>query len=99
MRQSCAAGIKAITTPVKNFDIRTEAYIFQPVLSILKKSDGTAEYSSPFLYRHFAGMACVVFNSPVGPVSFGVNYYDQYQNPFSFFFHVGYIIFNRKSID
>jgi NTE family protein len=94
-----AAGIKAITTPVKNFDIRAEAYIFQPVLSILKKSDGTAEYSSPFLYRHFAGMACVVFNSPVGPVSFGVNYYDQYQNPFSFFFHVGYIIFNRKSID
>ena len=94
-----AAGIKAISTPIKNFDLRAEAYIFQPVLSILKKKDGTAEYSSPFLYRHFSGMACVVFNSPVGPVSAGINYYDQYQNPFSFFFHVGYIIFNRKSID
>lgn len=94
-----AGGLKAIATPIKNIDIRAEAYIFQPVESILKTSDGGSKYSSPFLYRHFSGLTALVFNSPIGPISVGVNYYDEKDNSFSFFFHVGYIIFNRKSID
>lgn len=100
-----ASGIKAITTPFKSFDIRLEAYLMQPVNSILKKSDGGAEYSSPFLYRHFAGVATAVYNSPIGPISAGINYYGinyNFSKPdrsLSFFFHIGYIIFNRKSID
>ncbi len=94
-----AGGLKAITTPIKSLDIRVEAYLFQPVLNILKTADDKATYSTPFLYRHFTGMVTAVYNTAVGPVSVGVNYYDQYQNPFSFFFHFGYIIFNRKSID
>ena len=94
-----AGGLKAITTPVKSLDIRLEAYLFQPVLSILKTNEGKAEYSSPFLYRHFTGMAAVVYNTAVGPLSLGINYYDQNKNPLSFFFHFGYIIFNKKSID
>ena len=97
--QYIAGGLKAIATPIKNVDIRAEAYLFQPIQSILKTSDGGSKYSSPFLYRHFSGLAAVVYNSPIGPISAGVNYYDQNDNSFSFFFHVGYIIFNRKSID
>ncbi len=94
-----AGGLKAIATPIKNIDIRAEAYLFQPVQSILKTSDGYAKYSSPFLYRHVSGLAAAVYNSPIGPISAGVNFYDQNSNSFSFFFHIGYIIFNRKSID
>jgi len=100
-----AGGIKAITTPFKSFDIRLEGYIMQPVYSILKTPDGRAEYSSIFLYRHFAGVAAAVYNSPIGPISAGLNYYginynyDKNGQSFSFFFHIGYIIFNRKSID
>lgn len=96
-----AGGVKAIVTPVKSLDIRFEAYLFQPVLSILKNSLGKAEYSSPFLYRQFSGAATLVYNSAIGPISAGINYYDQYPDkPYvSFFFHIGYIIFNRKSID
>ena len=94
-----ASGLKAIATPIRNIDVRVEGYLFQPIQSILKASDGGSKYSSPFLYRHFSGLAAVVYNSPIGPISLGVNYYDQNDNSFSFFFHVGYIIFNRKSID
>ncbi len=100
-----AGGFKAITSPSKSLDIRLEAYLFQPVESIIRNPEGKAEYSSPFLYQHFVGVAALVYNSPIGPVSAGLNYYDQSQNsfanknPFSFFFHIGYIIFNRKSID
>lgn len=94
-----AGGLKAITSPARSFDIRLEAYVFQPYQSILENKDGKATYSTPFLYRYFSGMAALVYNSAIGPISIGVNYYDQNENAFSPFFHIGYIIFNRKSID
>ncbi|MBL7933849.1 MAG: patatin-like phospholipase family protein [Bacteroidia bacterium] len=94
-----AGGLKAITSPARSFDIRIEGYVFQPYQSILENSSGKAYYSTPFLYRYFSGMAALVYNSAIGPISIGVNYYDQSNNSFSPFFHIGYIIFNRKSID
>jgi NTE family protein len=99
-----ATGIKAITSPSRSLDFRLEAYIFQPVNAIIDPGNGTADYSSAFLYRRFTGVAALVYNSPIGPISTGVNFYDEdeqrtVKNSFSFFFHIGYIIFNRKSID
>jgi len=94
-----AVGIKAITTPVKNLDLRIEAYMMQPFNSILEDVNSKAKYSLPFLYRHFVGMATAVYNTPLGPLAVGVNYYDKNQNPVSVFVHFGYIIFNKKSID
>jgi NTE family protein len=94
-----AGGIKLITTPLKNFDIRLEAYYMAPFQSIIKDPSGNAKYSQPFLYNHVIAMATAVYNTPLGPFAFGVNYYDKYQNPFSLFLHFGYIIFNKKSID
>jgi NTE family protein len=97
--QYVAGGLKAITTPWKKFDIRLEAYLFQPITSIVSTNDQKAKYTEPFLYRNFIGLAALVYNTPVGPLSIGVNYYDKNPNSFSFFFHFGYIIFNKKSID
>jgi len=94
-----AGGIKLITTPLKNFDIRVEGYFMQPFNSIIKDASGNAGYSTPFLYNHFIGTATAVYNTPLGPFAFGVNYYDKNQNPVSLFLHFGYIIFNKKSID
>lgn len=97
--QYLAGGLKAIATPYKNFDVRFEGYIFQPVYSIIKKPDNTVEYSTAFLYRHILGMGALIYHSPIGPLSIGVNYYDKNENSFSFFFHFGYTIYNKKSID
>ncbi len=97
--QYLATGLKVIATPYKNFDLRFEGYMYQPIYSILRKTDNTAELSTPFLYRHVLGMGALVYHSPVGPISIGVNYYDKNPNSFSFFFHFGYTIYNKKSID
>jgi NTE family protein len=94
-----AGGIKAITSPFRTLDVRFEAYIFQPVNAIRDDGFGKAVYAPNFLYRYFSGLAALVYHSPIGPVSLGVNYYDQNENAFSPFFHIGYIIFNKKSID
>jgi NTE family protein len=97
--QYVSGGLKAIATPYKNLDVRFEGYLFQPVYSIVKRPDNTAEYSTAFLYRHFLGMGALVYHTPIGPISIGVNYYDKNENSFSFFFHFGYTIYNKKSID
>lgn len=97
--QYVAGGLKAVTTPFKKFDIRLEGYLFQPVNTILATPKQEAKYSEPFLYRNFIGLLAFVYTTPVGPLSIGVNYYDKNENSFSFFFHFGYIIFNKKSID
>lgn len=97
--QYVAGGLKAITTPWKKFDIRFEGYIFQPIQSIVPTDKQKAKYTDEFLYRNFSGLVALVYNTPVGPLSIGVNYYDKNPNSFSFFFHFGYIIFNKKSID
>lgn len=94
-----AAGLKLIANPLKNIDVRFEGYFFQPIQSIIKTKEGKAEYSTPFLYRNFLGMGAFVYHSPIGPLSIGLNYYDKKQNSFSFFFHFGYTIYNKKSID
>ena len=86
-----AGGLKLIISPTKFVDVRFEGYIFQPYQSIKENSDKKAEYSSPFLYRYYSGLAAAVINSPIGPISIGINYYDQYENPFSFF---KYIVIN-----
>lgn len=97
--QYLSGGAKAIASPFKNVDFRFEAYVFQPVYSIRKTKDNKAEFSTPFLYRHFLGMGAFVYHSPIGPLSVGVNYYDKNDNSFSFFFHFGYTIYNKKSMD
>ena len=97
--QYVAGGLKAIATPYKNLDIRFEGYLYQPVYSIVKTKDNKSDYSTVFLYRHFLGMGALVYHTPIGPLSIGVNYYDKNENSFSFFFHFGYMIYNKKSID
>lgn len=94
-----AGGLKFIVNPVKNLDIRLEGYVFQPVQSILKDKDLKAKYSAEFLDRYITGMAAVVYHTPLGPISVSANYYYGEKVPFSFLFHFGYTIFNKKSID
>ncbi len=94
-----AGGMKLIINPIKNMDVRFEGYVFQPFQSILKDENLKAKYSIDFLYRYVTGMAALVYHTPLGPLSVSLNYYYKEKQPYSFLFHFGYTIFNRKSID
>ena len=94
-----AGGVKLIINPIRNLDIRFEGYVFQPVQSILKDKFNNAEYSSEFLYRYFSGMAAIVYHTPIGPISTSINYYHGEKQPYSFLFHFGYTIFNKRASD
>ena len=79
--------------------MRLEGYVFQPFQTINKNFDLKAEYGKPLSTRHYIAVGALVYQSPVGPLSVSVNYYDNPKNQFSFLFHFGYIIFNNKSTE
>ncbi|MEO6882546.1 MAG: patatin-like phospholipase family protein [Bacteroidia bacterium] len=97
-----AGGLKSIITVKKNIELRFEGYVFQPYQAISKQTDLTAVYGKPLSIRHYIATAAAIYETPFGPFSLSINYYDSHTvntNSLSFLFHFGYIIFNRKSID
>ena len=94
-----AFGLKNIITLKNRFDLRIEGYVYQPYRQIEKGMNDEPVYSDPFLRRYFIGTAALVAHTPIGPISFSVNYYHEEVKPFSFLFHFGYIIFNKKATD
>lgn len=92
-----AGGFRTIINLYTNFDIRIEGFAFQPYREIVKHTDMTAAYAAPFAHLYFIGSSSLIYHSPVGPLSFNVNYYDRKSNSFNFLFSFGYLLFNKKS--
>lgn len=97
--QYIAGGMKLIFPLTSRFDIRLEGYVFQPYKQILENPEKQAYLGQPFEKRFITGSAALVYNSPLAPISFCANYYQDEKNPFSFIFTVGYLLFNRKATE
>jgi len=93
-------GLKAIYTPFSNFDVRAEGYIFQPYQEIIPGEGNDApSFGDPYAKRYFLSSFNLIYHTPVGPASIGVNYYQGYENPVTFMFQFGFIIFNKSAFD
>lgn len=93
-----AGGLMSIFSVRKNIDIRAEAYVFNPFGRIVDDSASEAIYDWKS-EQYFMGSGSIVLHSPLGPVSFSVNYFDKKPEPWSFLFNFGYILFNRSARD
>lgn len=91
-------GGKSVTSLWSRLDARLELYWFQPIQAIINKNY-KADFAEPLIYQNIAGSGTLVFQSPLGPVAFSINYYKNAEHNFTFFFHFGYPIFNRKSLE
>lgn len=94
-----AGGLRSVVNFYNNFDIRFEGFVYQPYQEIIKQPDLTAAYGEPFAKIYFIGAAALVYHSPIGPLSFNVNYYDRKTDSFNFLFSFGYLLFNKKSTE
>lgn len=94
-----AGGLKLVFNIRKTIEFRAEAYIYQPYQVLIKTKELTTEFGIPFALQHYIANAAIVWHTPVGPMSFSVNYYDQVKDPFSILFHFGYIIFNNRALE
>ncbi|NNC84884.1 MAG: hypothetical protein HKO56_02750 [Bacteroidia bacterium] len=92
-------GLRTVLTVKKNLDFRLEGFIFQPFEEIVRSSSGNKpEYSESFEHQFYIGSFNTVYNSPLGPISLSVNYYDQKDDPFEFLFHFGYLLYNQSAL-
>lgn len=89
-----ALGIRPILKLNKAISLQADAYIFQPYETL--QTDMTyKKLPNPLIM----GSAAAVWQSPVGPLSVSINYYDKNYNNFYFLVNFGFIIFNKKGID
>ncbi|RLD52224.1 MAG: hypothetical protein DRJ05_17610 [Bacteroidetes bacterium] len=91
-----AGGLKAIVPIIKNMDFRLEGYVFQPFQEILKDENNKAVFGEDFSARYYIGSGNLVYHAPFGPLSISINYFDNTEEPWSFSFNIGYIIFNKR---
>lgn len=94
-----AGGIKNVFIASRHLDFRLEAYIFQPYKEIIKIGNQGTSFGVAFSERHFVYSGAAVYQTPVGPISLNFNYYDDKAKPFGVFFHIGYLIFNKRALE
>lgn len=103
--QHAGFGTNIIFTVRKSWDIRLDAYWYQPFKKIIKNDDGSVAYSKLFKGESYLASFSIIFQSPFGPLRFTTNYFPQQQDPISqkklplsLQLSYGYVLFNERAI-
>jgi NTE family protein len=91
------AGIKNIVKFRRGFQFRLEFYGFSPLQQPIELTDQQVGKSDEIGDVYFTGMAALIYNTFLGPVSLRLNYYEEEKSRFGVMLSYGYIIFNQKS--
>lgn len=95
-----AAGLRQIFIIRPNIlDFRLTGAVFKPWEIFLQGTQQEAVLVRRDKAIYVAASAGPVYHSPLGPVSFSVNYYDDSRNRIGVLLHVGFLLFNRHSVD
>ena len=94
-----AGGIKNIFAVKKNLDLRLEGYLFLPHKEFELTNLQDASYAKAITKIRYAGTAGLVYQTPVGPVSFSYNLYNDAIKRNGVLLHIGYLIYNKRSIE
>jgi len=91
-----ALGFRNIFSINKNMDIRAEGFLMAPFRELSSNQTQQVVKSGIFPSLHHILSGSLVYNTPIGPLSASVNFYND-GTPVSFFVNVGLIIFNRSA--
>jgi len=94
-----AFGLRHVFTIKNKLDFRLDGYLFKPFEYIQEGENQEATVDIDFTKVFFAATAGLVFHSPVGPIGLNFNYYDDVENEFGVMLHVGYLLFNKHSLE
>jgi len=94
-----SGGIRNVFRIKKSFDFRLEGYVFKPFQSITEGSNQEANLEQNLSDIYFAATAGLVLHSSVGPISLSLNYYDDHENQLGVLLHVGFLLFNKTSLE
>jgi len=94
-----AGGLKNVYQIRKNLDLRVEAFLFMPYQEFAQNGFQKIDNGRTFNHIHYAGTAGLVYHTPVGPVSLSYNLYDDPIKRNGVLLHLGYLIYNKRSIE
>ncbi|MCE7862121.1 MAG: patatin [Bacteroidetes bacterium CHB5] len=94
-----AGGWRNVFAVRKSLDFRLEGYLFKPLEALVPGQNQEVVFSRDLTKIYFAATAGWVLHSSVGPISLSVNYYDDVQNELGVLLHVGFLLFNKSSMD
>jgi len=97
--QFTAGGLKTIFNLTPDIHLRFEGYGFLPIKEELIAEDLTAYKSDKFFNNiYWQGMAAMVYQTGIGPISLAVNYYDKENTNWYITLNFGYILFNKRGL-
>ncbi|WP_421942834.1 patatin-like phospholipase family protein [Pedobacter sp.] len=94
-----AGGIKNIFNIRKSLDLRLEGYLFLPHKEYELNNLQDIAYAKAISKLRYAATAGLVYQSPVGPVSLSYNLYNDAIKRNGVLLHIGYLIYNKRSIE
>ena len=94
-----AVGLKNIVNVYKNLDIRLEGYLFLPFQEFQLSGGQATQFGKYFSDRHYAASAGLVYHTIAGPVNLSINHYDENQNRLGVMFHIGFLLYNKRSFE
>lgn len=94
-----AGGVRNVFRLKKSLDFRLEGYLFKPFETIKEGPDQSTVLEQNLSDIYFAATAGLVLHSSVGPISLNLNYYDDKENQLGVLLHVGFLLFNKTSLE
>ncbi len=94
-----AGGVRNVFRLKKSLDFRLEGYLFKPLQTITEGPDQSTKLEQNLSDIYFAATAGLVLHSSVGPISLSLNYYGDKENQLGVLLHVGFLLFNRTSLE
>jgi NTE family protein len=94
-----AGGWRNVFEIRNNLDFRLEGYVFKPFGDIIRGPVQQAVLDKTITKFYVAATAGLVLHSTVGPISLSVNYYDDDKNRLGLLLHVGFLLFNKTSLE
>jgi len=94
-----AGGIKNVINLKRKFDLRIEGYVFLPYQEFKKIGLQQVGFEETLRKWRYAGTAGLVYQSPLGPISLSYNLYDQSKRRHGVLLHIGYLIYNKRSLE
>ncbi len=89
--------------PVYRLGTRTTlqagGFVMQPYRTIRQGMSGEAVYSERWHQTHFNGYGAFVWQSPLGPLSLAVHYYQREHPRWYYQFNLGFLLFPAKGIE
>lgn len=94
-----AGGLSESFLLSRKMEIRLEGHIMFP-LELLNSSNNNLEkvFYKPY-NTQFAGGATLIYWSILGPAGLSINYYSDPKKELGVFFHIGYLLFNKRVFD